>query len=634
MLSDDFSSMSLEVTKEGVIVVGKTIESLVNILLALKDDGKDILKSGIESTKNKIEENRKGETTIHKMYQKGEPLTTKDVTDIFQSEKWRRTFDAWAETNHFEYAVLKKPNAEKEGGVEYSILFKQSDAFKAQDCIWQTYLEMASYDSVNEIYGKECAENLDYTKAEVLSPEQKERIRIAVKEKFTYANSDRAEWNNEKVWEEAWKDSYFSDKRENIFSEDFQINGVNVETQKKDVFLFHVQKSISSEFGRENINENLLHIENKGIVYLDGEYKLHYINLGDKTHISQPVTDKETLKEVRQAIAKTNSKLKTINLQIENKYKDYTPEQKEFLRDSMERKWENPNIDVSQFDRKDFPVEKMASIRYCQEDLTDIADLNRILEKDFSAEQINVLYDAMLSGVGKEELFNPELSPSQMRAMTETLKENPFADREQLQKAAENISMYQKEVEMELFGGEIDNTENTKTERVSIDETIMEVRLEKSIETVKDHSQQLMKSPLKNEEEFSKFWFAAPAAHIDEKDVTWKEVASFEDCTCFVNENMATKVLVNDRSFNPKSEEFNQLWDEGKPLYVDKDGTMWKSTRENLKGRVIMNDRGKTFVERKEYYKKEELKQLHDDKKHDMSRNHSQNISAPSHEDK
>lgn len=366
MLSDECMNVSLSITKEGIIVFYELMK-VVSVLL--KENGK-ILKENIMDEVNNFSKLLKKPSEI-----KGAEVSIKELQSIFEKEKLahipidkeRACFNLDEQyvhdslQRHMEkagivYAITE--GKDRDGKDQYFINIAEKDLYAAQDvfCKWEA--DMAEYIAFSSLYGQEQAKNIDWNMVNVLTKEQK----AAIKEKWSkcfesVVMNDLSEYD--KVFEQAWKDSLFQEMDKEVFeSKEFMDSGLS----NREYFIKVIKESIP----KKEIRQRFIDYKGKSIIYIDDENILHHVDCRAGKHYKRKC---ESLEEAKEAMERTNNKLDKFEMDLQGKYapeRGYNEMQRRYLYNCMMEEVENERVDISCFDKSEYPVEKMAALKECQ----------------------------------------------------------------------------------------------------------------------------------------------------------------------------------------------------------------------------------------------------------------------------
>lgn len=443
MLSDECISVSLNITKEGIIIFGELTEVVKQIVEPLLENGK-ILKENIMDEVNNFSKLFKKPPEI-----KGAEVSIKELQSIFEKEKLahipidkeRACFnldDQYVHDSlqrHMEkagivYAITE--GKDREGKSQYFINIAEKDLYAAQDvfCKWEA--DMAEYIAFSSLYGQEQAKNIDWNIVNVLTKEQK----AAIKEKWSKCfesvlMNDLSEYD--KIFEQAWKDSSFQEMDKEIFeSKKFMDSGLS----NREYFI----KAIKESIPKKEIRQRVIDYKGKSIIYIDDQNILHHVDCRAGKHYKRKCG---SLEEAKEAMEKTNNKLDKFEMDLQGKYapeRGYNEMQRRYLYNCMMEGVGNERVDISCFDKSEYPVEKMAALKECQlkmskdnviEVLKNAENLNAEIlwelqsfnERDFPNLQIKSIINQNLDVENLQSLYK-ELKESGYREMYDSPKYN------------------------------------------------------------------------------------------------------------------------------------------------------------------------------------------------------------------
>ena len=382
MLSENVASNSLQVTVEGIKVAGKlseeTLKMLKNLLKSTGHLAIGSVKLGVavgDKVKKNNLLNRSGEQTLLKFIKENEPLNDTIVLDAKDMKLWQ----LYANKLKLDYVPLQNSLDSN----QYKIIIKERKLLLAQEVLSQTLRDKAS---------QKTQENFDLTKDELNSVIQGEH----------FVNQEgniefKRDFDNSERWDSLWKNSKF-------YNED--INN-NIGT-KKENFISNLEDGIEHSIGLTNDNYTV--IPDRGIVYLDHN-NLTFINFNNASISTEEIEDVEKWKD---GIKKNNEKYNFTEMQLNNKYKDYSESQKRILKIAM-----NEGYDVSKLDNIEFSPSKMSAILYCMEDKINV---NKVLMQNYNHEQIHSLRKASIDGINTELIEDVNLNYEQMDKIINEIK--------------------------------------------------------------------------------------------------------------------------------------------------------------------------------------------------------------------
>lgn len=376
-----------EVGGQVIHVVNKQMEMAYE---ALKDILSVSIKLGIfvgstvkKNYDNKKENDKKlrsGEVELETFIKEGvQPISIGEL-----EEKDLKNFEKNAHKYSVDYVKFKSPKDSN----KYEIIVDQSKLWRA---------ERVMKDTIEERVAEILAEKNNTSKENML-------------EKVKEVNNDKGLT----IFERANENSEFWDKQLN--KENLN-NTLTEGLTKKENFIVKFENAFSMS------NETFVNIPNKGIVHLDKNNMLNIYKFDTNTHIRLDLNGKDKdIKEIKKTIKNKNEIIRYANKQINEKYKDYSLGQKNIIRNTI-----ISGYDVSKLDNKKFPPEKMTAILACMEDGVNV---NKVLMKDYNAEQVHGLRVAMNEQVDLEYLEDETLTYEQMNEIIGELKKAKAENRD------------------------------------------------------------------------------------------------------------------------------------------------------------------------------------------------------------
>ncbi|MBP3543523.1 MAG: hypothetical protein J6J86_04790 [Lachnospiraceae bacterium] len=437
MLSDEATQASLEITKDGAIIATEVVKVLFPAIAKLtgaffKSIGKGTA-SFVKKEWNKFK-NRNvvagGEVSVHELGQNGEKVMPVQLDkDKYEMDKFiRNNLKKRMEEAGVFYAVTEDKD-------NYTLFFKESDAYKVNPILASWEIDSTEYLSVAALYGKEEAQKINYELVDMMSPEDKQKIKdnwnqslkAAFTKDFTTANP---------IVEEAWRQSEFKGQDKNVFktveAEQKMAEGMS----RQDFFISKLKEAIPENEHAERI----CIYPGKNIIYIDDNNTLHNIAIGSGKHYSVKCENPE---EAKEAFVKTNENLTKFEKDMETKYtsaRGYDDVQRSFLRQCQIEKMINPAMDFTYYDKAEYSVSKMAALHECQKVLSEDnfakvmehadrlpedtiwglstlnenkypnMDIGSLIDRNFTQEEINALKEIVSVDGYKEMYDTPELN--------------------------------------------------------------------------------------------------------------------------------------------------------------------------------------------------------------------------------
>lgn len=460
MLADECANVSLEITKEGFLVAGELIKEIIPLGgRALSGVMKPIFKKASDI---KGESDVKGEVSFDDMLKISQDdkvinidLSNPDAALTLENQYIRDDLNKKMEQAGILYSINKTRDAE--GKEKYDIFFREKDVYKAQQVFKNWEIDMTEYIAFSKLYGGEQANNINWEMVDLLTQEQKE----AVKEKWgkCFENLFQNDLSvNDKVYEEAWKDSYFQAETENIFESKEYKNKARFGVSQQEYLVKKIRSSISKD--------RIVEYKGKNLIYIDDNNMFHHINYSAGTH------QKTECKSITEAIAvmeQTNKKLEKFELDLKGKYseeKGFNELQRRFLYNCMIDSLKNEKIDITYYDKANFSIDKMAALYECQINMSK--ENAYVVLKQAEDLNVDILWEIQqfsekqFPGFSIGEILDNRMDREEISFLFQQMKETGYKE------------MFETEKYNELFEGKFQNTIEQHGNKMIIEKDVSE----------------------------------------------------------------------------------------------------------------------------------------------------------------
>lgn len=603
-LGEDVGSASIQIAKEITPEMAKILAKLIESTFSLaKGTGKLIWNVTLKEKYDEMQQEKQelkglekirknsGFVSLNKFMAQNDELAFVNLDEWIDSNKDIETLDKILKNYGIQCAFRREEvDLDGNGRNDLNVFCPKGKEQLFQEALKDFYQQKVNEVVMQQQYSEEMKENnIDLDYIDVVGDEQKAQISEIVNQRFENLNTNNPNWDNEKCFDLAWENATFENKSNELLADtgltkkQQLINNINQLVKKDEDFIVVEGKVLM--FKDEKENYHVIDLHNKKYVMFDEKLlNQHCKDMG--MNIENPV------KTLEESVKEAKITLKEQQYALESKYKDFSPEQQKFVKETMMLQAKNPNVNLSQIDDPNLDIRSMLFLREAQKMKMDITEL---LQNEYSAKQIQafVKLKELESEVGTiqpqiyETFKDKTLTDKQIEAMLDRVIETPNISNEKLVETAEKVAEQQKRVD-----NIIDGVEEKQVQREDIDVAINEAKEVKAINEI-SKSKVVQEISVTDTSDLQQTYKQLPSDHADNRG-DWKLYETENKFDYFINENNEIKAVC---SIDEVEKTFKLDEALKKPPAFENGSGKWHEYSKLKNGKVLVNEKGKAKME-------------------------------------